>query len=506
MVSHKLTKQLFALKTFRRYHGQQFENVRRAFKNEVSIMERLSSHIHIIQVWGTYICDRELGILLSPVANGGDLGAYLARVFESGMTSEHEIILNRAFGCLTNGLAYIHKLTIRHKDIKPQNILIHDGRVIYTDFGISFDADQQDTTTIGYPGAFTRRYCAPEVQDWAERNRKSDVYSLGCVFVEILDALEPKIGFRCMDRLPYFEKLDEVRRRLVQHSATGKARKELLRICHDMLEPSQVDRIDTGSVLRRIARLGSPEDKPGVGLFCGDCSAIIECKDITTQEELVDGFTVPSLNANPDGDIVLSLNVNPNTDTISPEAGIESTATKAAEERNNKKRVPSIEFGEENRLTVSPRAFHSQTSRYYCTTCGELGHSSSKCSNKCWACGELYHKSADCPNKCWDCDSVGHYARNCPNKCWTCDQVGHQAKNCPNECDACGKIGHPADNCPNRCWTCSGVGHFARDCQDKCFVCGKIGHWKRDCDDACFECEFRCYLEATMLTIGIHRW
>ncbi|KAF2677184.1 kinase-like protein [Lentithecium fluviatile CBS 122367] len=299
MVLHEPANQLFALKTFRRYHGGHFEN-----------------HIHIIQVWGTYICDREPGILLSPTANGGDLAAYLARVFGSGMTSEHDVILNRTFGCLASVLAYIHKHTIRHKDNKPQNILIHDGRVIYTDFGISFDADQQDTTTIGYPSAFTRRYCAPE----------SDVYSLGCVFVEILDVLEPRIGFRCMDRLPYFQKLDEVRQRLVQASATVNARKGLLRICHDMLESNQVDRIDTGSVLWRITNLGSPKDQLEIGLFCHDCSAIAECKDMATQKELVDDFTV------------LSLNVNPNTDIVSSEAETESTATKAAKKPKNKKR------------------------------------------------------------------------------------------------------------------------------------------------------------------------
>jgi serine/threonine protein kinase len=182
MVSHTVTNEWFALKTFRRYHARRFLNDKRAFENEVSIMSRLSSHTHIIKVRGSYICDRELGILMSPVASDGDLGAYLARVFDSGMTNEQAVILNRAFGCLTSGLAYIHKHTIRHKDIKPQNILIHDGRVIYTDFGISFNADQQDTTTIGYTNAFTRRYCAPEVQDYTSRNRKSDVYSLGCGF------------------------------------------------------------------------------------------------------------------------------------------------------------------------------------------------------------------------------------------------------------------------------------------------------------------------------------
>jgi serine/threonine protein kinase len=452
-------------------------------------MSRLSSHTHIIKVRGSYICDRELGILMSPVASDGDLGAYLARVFDSGMTNEQAVILNRAFGCLTSGLVYIHKHTIRHKDIKPQNILIHDGRVIYTDFGISFDADQQDTTTIGYTNAFTRRYCAPEVQDYTSRNRKSDVYSLGCVFLEMLDALEPKIGLRSMDGLPYFEKLDQVRQQLLQASVTERARKELFRICYDMLEPSLVHRIDTGSVLCRIYRLGDPKDNPEIGLFCDDCLVIAECNDMVTQRELVNDCTV------------LSLDANPTADIVSSEAATERATKETTKKRKNKGTISSAESREGNEPKSFRRAFGLGTPRYYCTACGELGHNSSRCPNKCWACGDIYHKSVDCPNKCWTCDSVGHYARNCPNVC-----------------DACGKIGHPTDDCPNRCWTCGEVGHLARDCQDECFVCGrlghgtqkcrgkchkcgKIGHWKRNCYEACGECGSLRYCGATLLTI-----
>jgi serine/threonine protein kinase len=62
--------------------------------------------------------------------------------------------------------------------------------VVYTDFGISYDYSLlSQSTTIGHPIAFTRRYCAPEVADWTPRNRKADIFSLGCVFLEILQVL-----------------------------------------------------------------------------------------------------------------------------------------------------------------------------------------------------------------------------------------------------------------------------------------------------------------------------
>jgi hypothetical protein len=57
-------------------------------------------------------------------------------------------------------VAIVRRISIH---IKPQNILVHNGQMIYTDFGIAFDASGQDTTTSGFPGAHTKRYCAPEV-------------------------------------------------------------------------------------------------------------------------------------------------------------------------------------------------------------------------------------------------------------------------------------------------------------------------------------------------------
>lgn len=309
MVSHAFTNQIFALKTFRRYNRRQFEGVKRVFINEISIMRRLSSHLHIIQLRGSYICDRELFILLRPVADGGDLAAYITRVLESGLLSEQEIILNRAFGCLADGLAFIHKHTIRHKDIKPQNIMVHEGRVLYTDFGISFDADQHDTTTVGCPVLFTRRYCAPEVKDWANRNRKWDVYSLGCVYLEILDALEPEVGLRHMDDRPYFAKLEEVRPLLSQASVTGGARKGLFSLCHDMLDPDQLKRVDANIVVHRLTKFSDLSYDSDIRLFCNDCLHVVESsnpeecneeeksKDKETWQEKEGDFAMESIDA-----------------------------------------------------------------------------------------------------------------------------------------------------------------------------------------------------------------
>ncbi|KAF2657970.1 kinase-like protein [Lophiostoma macrostomum CBS 122681] len=195
MVKDVTTGSVFARKIFRNVYSRNLNTVKRQFQNELHVMRRLASHHHIVRVFATYVAQRELALILSPVADGGDLAAFLQEFRDAGFSSptfrKDCLVLQRAIGCLASGLAFMHKQTVRHKDIKPQNILIHGGNVIYTDFGISLDFAQQDSTTIGHPQSFTKRYCAPEVADFGSRNSRSDVFSLGCVYVEILAALHP---------------------------------------------------------------------------------------------------------------------------------------------------------------------------------------------------------------------------------------------------------------------------------------------------------------------------
>jgi serine/threonine protein kinase len=94
-----------------------------------------------------------------------------------------------ALGCLSSALLYLHvSQNIKHKDIKPENILVdRHGSVLLADFGISKQY-QGETVTWG-PTAFTEKYAAPEVAAQGSRDLSADIFSLGCVFLEMVTVI-----------------------------------------------------------------------------------------------------------------------------------------------------------------------------------------------------------------------------------------------------------------------------------------------------------------------------
>jgi serine/threonine protein kinase len=274
IVEDKTTGREFAHKAFRPYYGPDLQKFKVAFQNEIDIIKRLHSHPHIIQIHWSYACGNELGMLLTPVARDGDLRAYLRRLRDTeGLpTPEQSSVLARSFGCLASGLAFIHRHTIRHKDIKPQNILVaNGGKMVYADFGIAFDASDEDTTTTGIPEAFTNRYCAPEVADWEPRNRKSDIFSLGCVFLEIMAFLPPDVDLGTSNPSPYWRRVDELQDTLTSQEANNTVSSWLFVVFRDMLKPIPADRIDADALVRCIWSINDSSLGPAYRLFCTDC-------------------------------------------------------------------------------------------------------------------------------------------------------------------------------------------------------------------------------------------
>ncbi|CAN9208702.1 unnamed protein product [Alternaria alternata] len=159
-----------------------------SFENEVHNLKRLSHH-HLVKLLGSYTDRRYIGIIMEPVADL-DLQQYLTR--DVWITQDY-VVLRGFVGCLCSALVYLHHNKCRHKDLKPSNILIKGEQVYIADFGLALDwTEAQRETTMGQPEAYTPAYIAPEVGMLQPRNTASDVWSLGCIYLEIATVLTKK--------------------------------------------------------------------------------------------------------------------------------------------------------------------------------------------------------------------------------------------------------------------------------------------------------------------------
>lgn len=97
--------------------------------------------------------------------------------------------LRSTLGCITNALSFCHANKIRHRDIKPHNILVDRGTVLLTDFGISMDTSNEESTIIS-DRAGSQLWMAPEAYRGDSHSaRKAEIFSLGLIFLKILVVL-----------------------------------------------------------------------------------------------------------------------------------------------------------------------------------------------------------------------------------------------------------------------------------------------------------------------------
>ena len=161
---------------------------------EVQHLQRLR-HRHIIRLVGTYTIKRNLAILIYPAAekNLDDHLEDLAQSQKSKRNMPYSELLEsnyfvtyRFIGCLSSAINYLHFHNLKHMDFKPTNILVTGTTVYVADFGIARAYGSPEESYTDTPVSFTRTYAAPEVISQSARGFPADIFSLGCVFMEIV--------------------------------------------------------------------------------------------------------------------------------------------------------------------------------------------------------------------------------------------------------------------------------------------------------------------------------
>jgi serine/threonine-protein kinase len=160
------------------------------FLNEIKVTANLQ-HPHILPLYDSGEADGLLFYVM-PLVEGESLHERLER--ERQLPVEDAVEIARA---VASALDYAHRREVIHRDIKPENILLHDGQPLVADFGIALAVTAAGGSRLTETGLSlgTPFYMSPE-QATGERSidKRSDVYSLGCVTYEMLAGEPPHTG------------------------------------------------------------------------------------------------------------------------------------------------------------------------------------------------------------------------------------------------------------------------------------------------------------------------
>jgi serine/threonine-protein kinase len=173
-----------ALKMLNPFYVQD-ENFLIRFRREARSQARLE-HPNIVRIHAFRESQEGLFIVMGFV-DGKNLSQLIK---EMGTISwQHSMPIFKQ--CLS-AIGYAHQLGVIHRDIKPRNIMINrNGEVKITDFGLA-KVQEGGETTITQGVAGTLYYMSPEqVQGMSKVDHRSDLYSLGMTFYEMLAGRTP---------------------------------------------------------------------------------------------------------------------------------------------------------------------------------------------------------------------------------------------------------------------------------------------------------------------------
>ena len=160
------------------------------FLKEIELTASLQ-HPHILPLFDSGSAEGQLFYVM-PYVEGETLRGRLER--------ERQLPIAEALRIATevaDALEHAHRRGVVHRDVKPENVLLHDGHALVADFGIALAVEQAGGQRMTQTGLSlgTPQYMSPE-QAAGERqiDGRTDIYSLGAVTYEMLAGEPPHTG------------------------------------------------------------------------------------------------------------------------------------------------------------------------------------------------------------------------------------------------------------------------------------------------------------------------
>lgn len=171
------------LKILDQLETQKIEDMAERFIAEGRIIASLN-HPHIITIHDIGLANHLLYLSMEYV-QGGDLKERMELPVSVDETLDY-------MAKIASALGEAHKHDVVHRDVKPANILFREDKTpLLSDFGIAkqVNLDSDLTSTGIFLGS--PNYVSPEQADGGTVDGRTDIYSLGCIFYEMLTSSKP---------------------------------------------------------------------------------------------------------------------------------------------------------------------------------------------------------------------------------------------------------------------------------------------------------------------------
>lgn len=200
------------------------EKAKNILNDEIKIMEMIkyNPHPNIVGCYDILKKDDDICIILE-YCDSGDLRNILKKPIREKYAQFY-------FTQLVNGLKYLEKKNIIHRDIKPKNILLTDNRKLLkiADFGFAKIAS---TGTLYDTICGSPLYMAPEIMKKNLYNNQTDLWSIGMILYEMLYGFHPYSNCKSLPELQ-----SNIDNKKIEIPPPNTANKDVSHECIDLLK------------------------------------------------------------------------------------------------------------------------------------------------------------------------------------------------------------------------------------------------------------------------------
>ena len=160
------------------------------FLQEYEMIAELD-HPNIVRIYDLGVSDDHAHIAMEYLPGGS-----LKDRLKIGIPEKHAVEFARQ---VASALSNLHNVGILHRDLKPGNVMLRkDGSVALIDFGLAKRMFKQEDITGSERIFGTPYYMSPEQGRGHEVDERSDIYSLGVIFYEMLTGEKPYMDENAM--------------------------------------------------------------------------------------------------------------------------------------------------------------------------------------------------------------------------------------------------------------------------------------------------------------------